>query len=155
MIVVVKWVLKYCMNVLCSLIRIKSVLQVSHSIMSVYECLYCTREHAYMFKGMYLISIFTYIIYTDTRHCHCLSIWLNCLTGQPLGIVGCAEKWLIICTFPMSIPFVPVSLHSLCLTLGQRQSWMYGSFLIRLVFVFAAPEGFLLLSRFIGIPVYT
>jgi len=42
---------------------------VSFSIRSVYECLCCTREHAYTHEGMYIINLFTlyYLHWHTTR----------------------------------------------------------------------------------------
>ncbi len=88
-------------------------------------------------------------------NCHHLSMWLNCLTGLASGIAGIAMKWHVMCMFLMSVPLSPISLRSLCLALGQRQGWMSCSSLISLIPMFAALEGFSLLSWYIGILVYT
>ena|SRR6266851_5352696 len=85
--------------------------------------------------------------------CHHLSMWLNCHTGLVSGITGITKKWLVTCMFPISIPLCPVFLCSICLTLGQRRSLPY-LYVPCIVPVFAALEGFLLLSQLIDTLAY-
>src|SRR6266851_703302 len=86
--------------------------------------------------------------------CHHLSTQLNCLIGLASSITSIVMILPVTCTFHMSVPLSHVFPHSLCLTLGQRLSWMYYISYRCLVVQFATLEGFLLLSRHLGILVY-
>jgi len=83
-------------------------------------------------------------------HCHCLSKWLNCHTGLASGIASIAKKWLVIYTFLLLTPLCLISLHSVCLTLGQRRShpYLFAPYITPIIITFDR----LLLSRLIGAP---
>src|SRR6266851_2723589 len=87
--------------------------------------------------------------------CHRLSMQLNCLTGLVPGIVSIVVTLPITCMFHTSALLSPTFLCSLRLALGQRLSRMYYISYCCLVVLFTALEGLLLLSRYIGIPVFT